>query len=273
MSIPYSDQYELPSATAMKSLCQSSEDHWLFLHASTTLFATLTSALAILFMLPMVLAAPVGMIYGTTFWSGDLIAVEAWIQGALLSAVTVSGVLVLAAVFVRVYTRSQFGAPAFESELQVDLSPEETRKLVRSYLRAKSVDETFEVARSERRQIALMQQGRFSDTYLEVSTISLDEDRTWILFRGASKLHGRAILMSSFFTDFSCSEQGVLKMMKMFKPYASAKKRPVAGYKRSKQAIPLVRIVDHAPPPSMRKKHRYQHECTESDLRHLKACS
>jgi hypothetical protein len=270
MSIPYS---ELPSASTIKNLCQTSEDQWLFLQTSTTLFAVVTTCLAILFVLPMVIAAPVGMIYGTTFWSGDLDAVQAWLQSALLSAVSIAGVLVVAATLVRVYTRSQFGAPVYYGELQVDLSHEETRKLVRSYLRANSVDENFAVAKSERRQIALMQETRFSNTYLEISTVGLDEDQTWIVFRAATKARGGAILMSSCFTDFGRSETNVNKIMKILKPYASTKKKRNAGYVPSKQAIPRVRLVDLTPPPSMRKKQRYQHECTESDMRNLKACS
>ncbi len=268
MTIPYS---ELPSASQIKSLCQNSEDQWLFLQASTTLFAAATTALSILFILPMVIAAPVGMIYGTTFWSGDLLAVEAWIRSALLSAVSTSAVLVLAASCIRVFTRFQFGAPSYYGEMEIDLTPEETRKLVRSYLRSSSIDATFAVAKSERRQIGLMRETRYSSTYLEVSTVALEQDRTWIVFRGASKLNGGAILMGSFFTDFGASQENVAKITKIFKPYASNKKRKSAV--PSKQAIPRVRIADLEPPPPVRKKARYQHQCSEADLRHLKACS
>jgi hypothetical protein len=256
----------------MKSLCQNSEDRCLVLQAST-MFATATTALSIIFIMPMVIAAPVGMICGRTFWSGDLLAVEAWIQSALLCAISAAAVLVAAASFVRIYMRSQFGAPTFYGELQVDLSHEETRKMCRAYLRAEALDETFVVDRSERRQIALVQESKFSTTFLEVSTTALDDDRTWIVFRGASKLSGAAVLMSAFFNDFGSSRDSAQKMMKIFSPYASTKKRRSAAYRPSKQAVPRVRLVDLTPPPAMRKGQRYQHECTESDMRHLKACS
>jgi hypothetical protein len=267
MSIPYC---ELPSATTIKNLSQRSDDQWLFVQSSATLFATAATVLSILFMMPMVIAAPVGMIYGTTFWSGDLDAVQAWIRSALLCALTVSAVLVLASGLMRIFTRFQFGAPAFYGEMEVALSHEETRKLVRSYLRANSIDETFAVAKSERRQIALMSESRFSSTYLEVSTVALDDERTWVVFRGASKLDGGAILMNSFYTDFGRSRESALKLMKVFKPYASNKKG--RSHVRSKQALPKVRLDETAPPPTVRKKQRYQHQCTEADLRHLKAC-
>jgi len=269
MSIPYSD---LPTAQTMKNLCQSSEDQWMSLPVSTTLFATATACFLILFMLPMVLAAPIGMICGTTFWTGDLIAVQAWIQSALLCAVLAAAAMVFAAGCIRVYARSQFGAPAYDGELQVDLSYDETRKLVHAYLRANCVDERFIVTGSGRRQVALISEGRFSNTYLEASTIKLDDERTWIMFRSASKLNSKAILMSSFFNDFGSSRDGVQKMMKIFKPYASTKKRPTTAYKPSKRAIPAFKIVDHEPPPSIDQNQLLEHECTGPDHRHLKAC-
>jgi hypothetical protein len=270
MSNPYSD---LPSAKTMKHLCQSSEDHWLSLQASAALFATATSCLLIVFMVPMVLAMPVGLVCGKSFWSGDLVAVHAWIQSAVLCAVLAAAVIVLMAGCIRVYMRSQFGAPAYDGELQIDLSYEEARKLAHAYLRANCVDERITVTSSGRRQVALMSEGRFCNTYLEASTTQLEDDRTWIVFRGVSKLNSKAILLSSFFNDFGTSRDGVIKMMRIFKPYASSRAIPASAAVASKRAISAFRIVDHAPPPTLSQKQRLQHECGESDRRHLKACS
>ncbi|MBS1989662.1 MAG: hypothetical protein JSS83_04040 [Cyanobacteria bacterium SZAS LIN-3] len=267
MSISYS---QLPSAWSMRTSCDSAEEQWPILQAST-LFAALTTAFAILFIMPMVVAAPVGMICGRTFWCGDLLAVQAWIQSALLCALSAAGALVIGATCLRIYMISTFGAPYDYAELQVDISHEETRKMCRAYLRAMAVDEIFSVDRSEKRQIALVNEGRFSRTFLEISTIALDNDRTWIVFRAVSKLNGAATLMSSFYNDFGCASDNVNRASKLFSPYASLKQRQAQGYKQG-QAMPSVRMADLAPPPTMRRKQRYQHEVTESDMRHLKAC-
>ncbi len=270
MSNPYSD---LPSAKTMKHLCQSREDQWLSLQASAMLFATAASCLLVLFMLPMILAMPIGLICGKSFWNGDLFAVQAWMQSAMLCAVLASVVIVAVAGCIRVYMRSQFGAPAFDGELQIDLSYEEARKLVHAYLRANCVDEKLTVTGSGRRQVALMSEGRFCNTYLEASTTQLEDDRTWIVFRGVSQLNSKAILLSSFFNDFGTSRDGVIKMMRIFKPYASSRTIATAASLSNKRAISAFRIVDHAPPPTLSQIQRLQHESAESERRHLKACS
>jgi len=166
MSISYS---QLPSSWTMRALCQANEEQWPVLQAST-LFAALATAFSILFILPMVVAAPVGMVCGRTFWSGDLLAVEAWIQSALLCALSAAAALVAAATCARIYMISTFGTPSDSSELQVDLSHDETRNMCRSYLESLAVDEVFIHDKSARRQLALVQVGRYSKTFLEITT-------------------------------------------------------------------------------------------------------
>jgi hypothetical protein len=235
----------------MQIYCHCSPDRLLWLQ-SCSLLIVLSFSIFILSSLPVVLAGCLSLIMGTGLWNGDAGALQDWFLSTVFFAFATASILIALAIFVKTYLRTQFGAPAYYSELQTDLSQAQVLKMCCDFMRAHAVDEDMIVDTARGRLVGLMDESRLSSTYLEMSTLELEPNRTWVVVRAASIVGGKAALLSAFYNDLGAARAAVNSTIDIFSPYASRKRRPYPG-SSSKQALPLVRQVDDCPPPLLAK--------------------
>jgi hypothetical protein len=246
----------LPSSTTMKSYCHLSHDRLLPIQAFYVLIL-LSAALFVLFSLPAALAGAASFIMGIELWNGDIDALDRWLRSTLSYSIITASTLIALGIFVKTYMRTQFGPPAYYSELEVDLSKESVVHLCIAYMHGRALDEVVQVDESSGRLVGLMRQNSLSSTFLEIMPVVIDQDRTRIVISGASVLYGKAALLDAFYVDLGASRDAASKMGELFSPYGSRRRH--RGTHSNIRVIPLLRPVEaDCPPPLLKHAHQYR---------------
>lgn len=238
----------LPNHKSMK-VFSDCHDGRSFIGQLLALTAVSSIALSIIFSIPLLLAAPAAVLSGTSFCDDDLNVIRAWSGSAFYCAAVCSLVLSFLLAFLRVYLRGSFGKPGHCTGFQVDLCRDSLLKLCQAYLERKCVDDLLAVDHSKGRLIAVLHEGRFSITYLEIDAYTLDENLTWMTLRSATRLKGYASLLSAFNIDFGLAQESAVRLITLIRPYASKRKAPS---RISRSSMPMVQPVRTVLPPSLR---------------------
>lgn len=213
-----------PSKSRMNLLCQNHFADMLIYQASAV-FILLTMLLFATFCLPLILALPVGLVTGKSFWSEDPTAITAWLQAALFYAFLTAVILTALSCFARVWMHSHFGRPFAEKCLSLDLSAIEALKLVRRELRFEGLAKALEVDAKRGRIIALIKKEKTFRTFMDISFVEEDEEHCTVLIQTASEPFGKPALLSAFFCDLGESNNICRSMQDLLNPYSSRKRK------------------------------------------------
>jgi hypothetical protein len=238
----------LPSPKAMKALCLDSRDKWLVLQ-SFTILIPISLFVFVIWSGLTALAACGALIIGEGF--GSLQGWKDWLYSTMVFAVATASVIVTIMVFLKIYLRSQFGDSSYAGELQADLPQDGVVGICRAYLSAHALDEWLEIDPGNGRLVALMHENLYSRTFLEVTTVALDEQTTWIVVRAASVPEGRMVWLSSFHNDFGVAREEALRLLEIFSSYASKKRKRDKPPRKAVQCPSQISPAQSVPPPSM----------------------
>jgi hypothetical protein len=236
----------LPSEQAMKGLCHKSADS-MFLVQALSLFVPIALTFLVLCTAVSVPGNLLAFIFGNGL--GTYESWLEWLQSTVIFSLAAAGTIVSLTIMAKVYLQSQFGRPTHVCELQADLDRDSVLQICVEYLKEHCLYDCLLEDMGRGRLVALVHESRHSMTFLDISTVCMDQGSTWIVVRTASVVCGRAALLSSFYNDFGVSRGEANKMIRMFSPYASRKRRRVAGAQSSQQAIPALKPVGACPPP------------------------
>ncbi len=208
----------LPSSKKMKNLCHPNND----LHTSLQAFCLFTVVgivSFILFSISDVVAEAVSFI-GTGFFN-DTLGTEDWMRSTIFAAFVSTSTLLSLTIFGKVYLRSKFGPPAYSHSFVVDLPQKFAVPLCQNYMTELVADNAWLLDTDGKRIIGLMNETCRSSTYVELTTMAIEQERTVIVVRAATVPTGRAALLSGFFCDFGKCREAACSMMEIFSSYIS----------------------------------------------------
>lgn len=237
-----------PSDETMKKCCHSASNQDL-LWQSIAIQVVLSLAFFLPCAIPATILKFLSLLVGLQSEGESLAPFQNWlIDIAFFSCIAAALILALT-IFARIYLHSHFGPPASYGEIQIDLPQSTVLAMSTAFLMENTVQETFSSDPGRGRLIGLMRESDVSATFLEITYLQMEAERTWISFRAASLVRGKARLLSAFYNDFGAAGQAVNRALDLFSPYGSRKPRPFQGSKRSKSAIPVIELKDDCPPP------------------------
>ncbi len=208
----------LPSSTKMRNLCHPNNDVRTPVQAFC-LFIIVGVVSFILFSISDVLTEAASFI-GTGFWN-DTLGTEDWNRSTVFAAFVSSSTILTLTILGKVYLRSKFGPPAYGHSFVVDLPQRFAIPLCQNYMTELVEDDAWLLDTDGRRIIGLMSESSHSSTYVEVTTIAIEQERTVIVLRAATVPTGRAALLSGFFCDFGKCREAACRMMEIFSSYIS----------------------------------------------------
>ncbi len=245
----------LPSSKKMTNLCHPQNDLRTPLQAFC-LFIIVGAVSFILFSISDVLNEVISFL-GTGFWN-DTLGTEDWTQSTLFAAFVSSSTILTLAIFGKVFLRSKFGPPAYTHSFVVDLPQNFAVPLCQNYMTEQVADDDWVLDPDGKRIIGLMSESRYSATYVELTAMAIEQERTVIVVRAATIPTGRAALLSGFFCDFGKCRQAACSMMEIFSSYMSHCRLQDTNSMFVKKADEIA--IDWSPPPLSIKTIQLQQE-------------
>ncbi len=208
----------LPSSNKMKKLCHSNDDLQTSLQ-TLCLFIAVGIVTFILFCISDVVTEVVS--YITTGFFNDTFASEDWLQSTVFTAFVSTSAILSLTIFGKVYLRSKFGPPTYVHSFVIDLPQIFAIRLCQNYMTELVSDDSWLLDSDAKRIIGLMRETCRSSTYVELTTMAIEQERTLIVVRAATVPAGRAALLSGFFCDFGKCREAACSVMEIFSSYIS----------------------------------------------------
>lgn len=208
----------LPSSNKMKKLCHPNND-WHTSLQTLCLFIAVGIVSFILLCLSDAVTEALSFI-GTGFFKGTL-GTEDWIWSTVFAAFISTSALLSLTIFGKLYLRSKFGPPAYVHSFVIDLPQIFAIPLCQNYMTQRVADDSWLLDSDGKRVIGLMKETCRSSTYLELTTMAIEQERTLIVVRAATVPTGRAALLSGFFCDFGKCREAACSAMAIFSSYRS----------------------------------------------------
>lgn len=208
----------LPSCNKMKKLCHPNND-WHTSLQTFCLFIAVGIVSFILLSITDVVTEALSSI-GTGFFNGTL-ATEDRIWSTVFAAFISTSALLSLTILGKLYLRSKFGPPAYVHSFVIDLPQIFAIPLCQNYMTQRVADHSWIIDSDGKRVIGLVNETSRSSTYLELTTMAIEQERTLIVVRAATVPTGRAALLSGFFCDFGRCRQAASSVMAIFSSYRS----------------------------------------------------
>lgn len=245
----------LPSSNKMKKLCQPNND-WHTSLQTLCLFIAVGIVSFILFCISDLVTEAVSFIT-TGFFNGTL-ATQDWVWSTAFSAFISTSAILSLTIFGKVYLLSRFGPPTYVHSFVIDLPQIFAIPLCQNYMTHQVTDDSWLLDTDGKRVIGLMQETCHSSTYLELTTMAIEQERTLIVVRAATVPTGRAALLSGFFCDFGKCREAACSAMAIFSSYISHCRLQDINtvFARKTDAV----SIGWCPPPMHIKTNQFQEE-------------
>lgn len=207
----------------MNLLCQNHFASQL-IYQCLAILGILTILLSFIFCLPLILALPVGLVTGRSFWTEESGAITAWLTSAFGYALATSVTATTLACFARVWMQTTFGRPFAEQTLTLDLPAIDALKMVRREIRQDSIAKSMEVDAQNGRIVALITKTKNFRTFVDISFVEEDEERCSVLIQAASEPYNHMAVVSAFFNDMGESHAICERIHEIMRP-VTAKRR------------------------------------------------
>lgn len=218
----------LPSPKHIQSLC----DNKLYKSAPLqilALSALLTLALTLLLNVPVMLAAPLGLLTGQPFWhetESETSAFFAWLSVTISNGAIVAALISITIHIITTTLRGRFGDSHYELNLEMELPPQEAFVRLHDELRYYRLVKRIEKDENRLSLVALKSQGKYLSTYLAVQVKpGSDAEHSVVILSAASEPENKFIWLSSLFCDFGESIELVNRIKLILNPVLSRKTR------------------------------------------------
>ncbi|MBP9093476.1 hypothetical protein KBI23_20820 [bacterium] len=245
----------LPSSNKMKKLCHSNEDLQTSLQ-TLCLFIAVGIVSFILFCISDVVTEVVS--YITTGFFNDTFASDDWLQSTVFAALVSTSAILSLTILGKVYLRSKFGPPAYVHSFVIDLPQIFAIRLCQNYMTELVSDDSWLLDIDGKRIIGLMRETCRSSTYVELTTMAIEQERTLIVVRAATVPTGRAALLSGFFCDFGKCREAAGSVMEIFSSYISHCRLQDINSMFARKADEV--SIGWCPPPMYLKTNQFQEE-------------
>lgn len=245
----------LPSSNKMKKHCHQDDD-WQTSLQTLCLFTVIGIGSFILFCISDLVSEVVSYI-GTGF-SNNTLGSEEWLWSTVFAAFISTSAILSLIIVSKVYLRSKFGPPAYSHSFVIDLPQILAIQLCQNYMAEQVTDDSWLLDSDDKRVIGLMRETCRSSTYLELTTMAIEQERTLIVVRAATVPTGRAALLSGFFCDFGKCREAASSVMTIFSSYISHCRLQEINTMFAKKADAV--SIGWCPPPMHIKTNRLQEE-------------